>query len=114
MKQDDKARKIEKIKVAFFCKHKRLASECSRCKGKDWRDSLSESGKKLGQIVEELISTKEIERIEVEEYLNKERKKKRIRKLATFAGVIIAGFLTYEGGKRTLKLLFRKKEEPQK
>ncbi len=114
MEQDDKERKMEKMKVIFYCKHKRLASECSRCKGKDWRDSLTESGKKLGQIAEELISTKEIERIEVEEYLARERKKQRIKKIVNFAGVIIAGGLVYEGGKIILRLLFRKKEEPQK
>lgn len=114
MKPKDNAQLMERIRVAFLCKHKRDASDCSRCKGKDWRDSLTESGKKLGQVAEELINSKHIEAVEIEEYLAKKRARRRIKKLANGVGIIIAGYLVFAGGQRTLRLLFRKEEEPQK
>jgi hypothetical protein len=107
VKNKEKERLIAKFNQAIRCKHANLAPWCNICKGQDWLEAITANSKTVRQVINQF---KDIESIELIEYLNKYKIKKRIKKITAIAGVTVAGgFLFYKGRKLILRLISQKR-----
>lgn len=98
------------FEAAIKCQHGNKALWCVLCRGKDWLEVVTADGRTISQVVEEFMG-RGIDWIEIEEYFGKEKKRRRIKKIAEVAGLgIISTLLLYQGGKLILRLIRRKEK----
>jgi len=102
---DDKKRVFDEFEsLLVICKHGLKAYYCGQCKGKNWPDSKTQSGRTIAQVIEDLAEQGKIDKIEFNQRIGKKIKKRRLEKIALATGATIAGgLLIYESG----KLIFR-------
>lgn len=109
---NDKKKVFNEFDALARCRHGFKAYDCGLCKKENWQDASGESGQTIGQIIDSLVEQKKIDRLELEQYVGKKMKRKRIKKVAVATGAAIAGgLLLYEGGKLIYRLSGRLKEK---